>query len=67
MNVLLCCQKDAAKTLAQSREAGRQAGESVQRLEEELEVADARWKAAQEQLAAADRREKRYCCKTKNT
>ena len=52
--------KDAAKTLAQSKEEGRQAGESVQRLEEELEVADARWKAAQEQLAAADRREKRY-------
>lgn len=58
-----CCDfsssKDAAKTLEQSRAEGRQAGESIQRLEEELEVADARWKAAQEQLAAADRREKR--------
>eukprot|EP00904_Undaria_pinnatifida_P004384 jgi/Undpi1/13947/HiC_scaffold_9.g03598.m1 len=51
--------EDAAKTLEQSRAEGRQAGESIQRLEEELEVADARWKAAQEQLAAADRREKR--------
>lgn len=51
--------QDAAKALARSEEEGRRAAESVQRLEEELEVADARWKAAQKQLDDATRREKR--------
>ncbi|CAM9470412.1 unnamed protein product, partial [Hapterophycus canaliculatus] len=51
--------QDAKKSLAKSQEDGLRAAESVQRLEEELEVADARWKAAQGQLMAASRREKR--------
>lgn len=54
--------QDVSKALEKSGEEGRRAAESVQRLEEELEVADARWKAAQGQLAAADRREKRCRC-----
>lgn len=52
--------QDATKAREKSEEAGRKAAESVQRLEEELEVADARWKAAQGQLVDATRREKRY-------
>lgn len=49
-----------AKSLMKSEEDGRHAAEAVQRLEEELEVSEARWQAAEGQLAAADRREKRY-------
>lgn len=51
--------QDARKALTKSEEDGLRAAETVQRLEEELEVADARWKAAQGQLIAAARREKR--------
>lgn len=51
--------QDATKALTKSEEEGRRAAESVQRLEEELEVADARWKAAQGQIDNAARREKR--------
>eukprot|EP00752_Nemacystus_decipiens_P003002 g2785.t1 len=57
--------EDAKKTLEKSKEAGRRAAESVQRLEEELEVADARWTAAQGQLADATRREQRTAAEAK--
>ncbi|CAM9213244.1 unnamed protein product [Ectocarpus sp. 13 AM-2016] len=52
--------QEAAKAQAKSEDDGRRAAESVQRLEEELEIADARWKAAQGQLVAANRREKEF-------
>ena len=56
---VLASDQDAKKALVKSEEEVRRTSESIQRLEEELEVADARWKAAQGQLAAAERRERR--------
>ncbi|CAM9553669.1 unnamed protein product, partial [Ectocarpus sp. 12 AP-2014] len=52
--------QEAAKAQAKLEDEGRRAAESVQRLEEELEIANARWKAAQGQLLAANRREKEF-------
>ncbi|CBN77783.1 hypothetical protein Esi_0069_0048 [Ectocarpus siliculosus] len=52
--------QEAAKAQAKLEDDGRRAADSVQRLEEELEIANARWKAAQGQLVAANRREKEF-------
>lgn len=53
-------EQDASAALSKSEDGLLRMTESVQRLEEELEVANARWKATQGQLEAAERREKRW-------
>lgn len=53
-------EQDTSVALSKSEEGFQRMTDSVQRLEEELEVANARWKATQGQLEAAERREKRW-------